>query len=91
MSTYSGLPPSLRQMKLCELQEGNPKDWADCCGSLGAFPALAEIPVNVICRPEWECSSTKSSAKVSLFLLAPSGSIPEELVLSAWPAGLNEL
>jgi len=72
------------------LQEGNPKDWADCCGSLGAVPALAEIPVKEICRPERECSSMKSSAKISLFALVPSGSIPEELVLSAWPSGLKE-
>jgi hypothetical protein len=77
-------------MELCELQEGNPKDWADCCGSLGAVPALAEIPIRVMRRPKWECSSMKSSAKVSLLALVPSGLIPEELVLSAWPAGLNE-
>jgi hypothetical protein len=32
----------------------------------------------------------KSSAKVSLFTFVPSGSIKEELVLSAWLTGLNE-
>jgi hypothetical protein len=72
-------------------QEGNPKDWVDCCGSLGAVLALAKIPVKSICKPEWECSSMKSSTKVSFSLLAPSGSIPEKLILSALPAGLNEL
>jgi hypothetical protein len=71
-------------------QEGNPKDWADCFGSLGMVPALAKIAVKSICWPEWECSSMKSSAKVSLFAFVPSGSIKEELVLSAWLTGLNE-
>jgi len=71
-------------------QEGNPKDWVVCCGSLGAVPALAKIWSKSICRPEWECSSMKSSEKVNLFALTPSGSILEELVLSARLAGLNE-
>ena len=53
-------------------------------------PALAKIAVKSICWPEWECSSMKSSAKVSLFTFVPSGSIKEELVLSAWLTGLNE-
>jgi hypothetical protein len=46
---------------------------------------------NAICTRARECSSMKSSAKVGFFAFVPSGSIPEELVLSAWPTGLNEL
>jgi hypothetical protein len=72
------------------LQEGKPKDWADCCASLGAVPAPLAIPIKAICTRARECSVMKSSANVGRIALVPSSAIPVELALSAWHTCLNE-
>ena len=82
---FFGISFLFHAIQVMRHQEGNPKDWVDGCGSLGAVSAPPQIPITSMRRPERECSCVKSSANVSRLTCVFSEAGPEELTLRSRP------